>query len=173
MAVIASAPASSITSVARTAIENHATPGDVRTVALNMREQDFTEFMATSPSNDRVGLAHDLALRYGGRDDVFVGKVDGDPVWIGAAIEVWPGVMALMFWGTPDWPRMGLQTTRWIKRELFPRYFAAGIHRIQAISHAEHTNAHAWLRTLGLSEEARFTAFGRAREDFLQFAMVK
>lgn len=138
-----------------------------------MRDTDFEEFVATSYYTDRTRLAHDLALRYGGRDDVLVGMLDGEPVWIGGSIEAWPNVMTLMFFATSDLSKIGLPTTRWIKRELFPRYFAAGTHRIQAISHAEHHDAHAWLRALGLREEACFERFGRDGSDFLQFAQVK
>lgn len=151
---------------------SRATAGDVRAVALAMRDQDFEEFQATSYVDDRRQLAHDLAVRYGGRDDVLVGLADGEPVCIGGTIETWPGVVTLLFFASDAFPLIGRGMTRWIKRELFPRYIASGIHRIQAISHGDHTAAHAWLRALGLKEEARFERFGRNSEDFLQFAKV-
>lgn len=152
---------------------SRATVGDVRSVALAMRDQDFTEFTATSFVDDRSQLAHDLSLRYGGRDDVLVGMADGEPVCIGGTIEAWPGVITLLFFATPAFPKIGRGITRWIKRELFPRYYATGVHRIQAVSHVDHRDAHAWLRSLGLQQEAVFKAFGRSGEDFLQFAKVR
>jgi hypothetical protein len=152
---------------------HRATPGDVRAVALAMRDQDFTEFSATSDVTDRQTLAHNLAVRYGGRDDVLVGCADGEPVCIGGTIEAWPGVVTLLFFATPGFSRIGRGITRWIKRELFPRYIDSGVHRIQAVSHGDHRPAHAWLRSLGLTEEARFVKFGKGGETFVQFAMVK
>lgn len=149
-----------------------ATVGDVRAVALAMRDQDFREFSATSFVDDRRQLAHDLAVKYGGRDDVLVGMADGEPVCIGGTIEAWPGVISLLFFGSDKWPLIGRGMTRWIRRELFPRYLDSGVHRIQAVSHADHTAAHAWLQALGLREEARFSRFGRDGSDFLQFAKV-
>lgn len=151
-----------------------ATRDDLLTVARAMREQDFAEFAATSHAEGRNGIAEMLAARYGGREDVLVGRNDeGDPVCIGGTIEAWPNVITLLFFATDDFPKIGLPMTRWIKRELFPRYLAAGVHRIQAVSHGEHAAAHAWLRTLGLREEVRLEGFGKNGETFLQFAMLK
>lgn len=152
---------------------SRATTGDVRAVALAMRDDDFTEFAATSFVTDRRTLAHNLSLQYGGRDDVLVGCADGTPVCIGGTIETWPGVFSLLFFANDSFPQIGRAMTRWIKRDLFPRYFEAGAHRIQAVSHGSHASAHAWLRALGMAEEARFKAFGGDGSDFLQFAMVK
>lgn len=152
---------------------NRATAGDVRAVAEAMRERDFTEFTATNFTTNRRQLAHDLALRYGGRDDVLVGRADGQPVCIGGTIETWPGVITLLFFATDDFHKIGRGITRWIKRELFPRYVESGIHRIQAVSHSQHRDAHAWLRALGLKQEAVFKGFGKDGEDFIQFAQVR
>lgn len=152
---------------------NRATAGDVRAVALAMRERDFDEFTATSDVYDRRLLAHNLSLKYGGRDDVLVGCADGEPVCIGGTIETWPGVISLLFFATDDFPKIGRGITRWIRRELFPRYYKSGVHRIQAISHGKHRDAHAWLKALGLEQEAVFKGFGRDGQDFVQFAQVR
>ena len=58
-------------------------------------------------------------------------------------------------------------------KDLFPRYFAAGVHRIQATSLDGYDEVHRWLRALGLEREAVLPAFGRNGEDFVQFAKVK
>lgn len=150
-----------------------ASTADVRTVALAMRERDFAEITATNSVGTRDELADLLAFRYGGRRDVLVGKHDDDPICIGGTIEMWPGVMSLLFFATDDFPKIGRGITRWLKRELFPRYLDAGIHRIQAISLDGYDEVHAWLRALGLTEEGRFPGFGRNGEAFVQFGMTK
>lgn len=150
-----------------------ATTGAVRTVALNMRARDFQELSATSPANSREELAGMLARAYGSRDDVLCGSLGGEPICIGGTIEVWPNVISLLFFATDAFPRIGLPITRFIRRQLFPRYFAAGVHRIQAVSLAGYDDVHAWLRTLGLEQETGpMPGYGRNGEAFVQFAKV-
>lgn len=150
-----------------------ATIDEVHHVAMHMRGRDFEEFAATSASDDREALANRLAARYGGRPDVLCGLADGVPVCIGGTIETWPGVISLLFFATDEFPRIGRGITRFIRRELFPRYFEAGVHRIQAISLDGYSEVHAWLRALGLEKEAEFPCFGKDRQTFVQFAKVK
>jgi hypothetical protein len=141
-------------------------------VALAMRSRDLTEFRATSPHEDAWDLANDLASRYGDRDDVLCGLIDNEPICIGGTIETWPGVMTLLFFATPEFPRIGLEITRFIKHQLFPRYVSAGIHRVQAVSLDGYDEVHAWLETLGMVREGTLPAFGKGREDFAQFGRV-
>lgn len=151
-----------------------ATADDVRHVALHMRERDFEELSATSRCDSREELADALAKAYGNRPDVLCGSADGVPVCIGGTLEMWPGVISLLFIATADFPRIGQTITRFIRRELFPRYEAAGVHRIQAISLAGYDEIHNWLRALGLQQEGLpMRAYGRNGEDFVTFARVK
>ena len=156
----------------KTAVEP-ATQEDVYRVALAMRERDFAEMSAVARVDVRKHLATQLSARYGNRPDILCGKVDGEPVCIGGTIEAWPNVMSLLFFATDDFPKIGLTITRFIKKELFPRYFEAGVHRIQAISLDGYVEVHDWLRSLGLEEEAVFPAYGKGGETFLQFAAVR
>ena len=167
-----SGPASSISGAVRAKIEP-ASRDDVLAVALAMRERDYQELLATSAVNSRAELAHVLAARYGDRSDVLVGRANGAPVCIGGTIAPWPGVISLLFFATPEFPKIGLTITRWISKDLFPRYFDAGVRRIQATSLDGYDEVHRWLAALGLEREAVLPAFGRNGEDFVQFAKVK
>ena len=150
-----------------------ATRADVLHVASRMRERDFIEFRALSPLDDRAALAEALAGKFGGRPDVLCGAVDGVPICIGGTLELWPGVMTLLFFATDDFPRIGRLITRWIKNDLFPRYDAAGVHRIQAISLDGYDDVHRWLVSLGLEREtAPMRGYGKRGEDFVQFARL-
>lgn len=149
-----------------------ATTEQVREVAFNMRGRDFEELRATSFCATRDELADELARRYGGRDDVMCGSLNGEPVYIGGTIETWPGVMSLLFFATPEFRRCGLEATRFITRQLFPRYERAGIHRIQAVSLEGYAEVHAWLETLGLKREAVLPRFGKDGQDFVQFGRL-
>ena len=148
-----------------------ATHDDVFRVAAAMRDRDFAEFRALSPHDDRISMAQALADRYGGRDDVMCGAIDGEPVCIGGTVQFWPGVMSLLFFATDDFPKIGRMITRWLKRELFPRYEAAGVHRIQAISLDGYDEIHRWLISLGLDRETGpLRGYGKNGEAFVQFA---
>lgn len=150
-----------------------ASASEIRFVAENMRDRDFEEWSATTTISRRSTLANMLVERYAGRDDVLVGLAEGLPVCIGGTIEVWPGVISLMFFSTEHFHLIGRAMTRWLRRELFPRYVRSGVHRIQAISLDGYDEIHAWLRAIGLEQEAVFKRFGRDGQDFVQFAMVR
>lgn len=149
-----------------------ATAEQIYDVALNMRVRDFDEFIATSQFDTREELASDLARRYGGRDDVLCVSVDDEPICIGGAIQTWPGVFTLLLFATPEFRRIGLETTRFITRELFPGVEAAGGHRIQAVSLDGYSEVHAWLTALGLQREGTLHRFGKNGEDYAQFARL-
>lgn len=149
-----------------------ASVSDIRQVASNMRERDLEEFSATTYANTREELAELLAARYGAAGDVLCGYYAGKPTCIGGTYELWPNVITLLFYATDDFPKIGLGVSRFIKKNLFPRFFALGVNRIQAVSHAEHAEAHRWLKVLGLEKEAEFPKYGKGGETFYQFAKV-
>lgn len=150
-----------------------ATTEDVLAVASNMRDRDLEEFSAVMFADTREGLARLLAEHYGGREDVFCGA-DGHPICIGGSIETRPNVVTLVFFATDEFPRIALPITRFVRRELFPRYFAAGVHRIEAVSLATYSPIHEWLRTLGLSQETGpMLGYGKRGESFIQFSLVQ
>ncbi len=138
-----------------------------------MRERDFVEFSTVSFFRDRNELAADLAARYGGRPDVMCGSSDGEPVCIGGTLEVRPGVVTLLFFATDAFPRIGLGITRFIKKNLMPRLEQAGIHRFEAVSHADYRETHAWLAAIGLRPETEpMRGYGRDRSAYIQFSKV-
>lgn len=151
-----------------------ATADDVRHVVMNMRARDFEEFKGVSRFDDRKQMADAMAFMYGGRPDVLCGSLDGDPICIGGTIEAWPNVISLLFLATDDFPKIGRPITRFIRRELFPRYFDAGIHRIQAVSLDGYSQVHEWLRAIGLRQEgAPMPGYGKNGEAYVTFAKVK
>lgn len=150
-----------------------ATVAEVHYVALNMRERDFEEFSAVAPVDTREELADLLADRYGGRSDVLCGSKDGEPICIGGTIEGRPNVLTLLFFATDAFPEIALPITRFIRNELFPRYFEAGVHRVEAVSLGGYDHVHRWLQIIGLEPETGpLRAYGKRGEDFVQFSKV-
>lgn len=152
----------------------HASAEDVRAVALNMRVRDLEEFSALYPCDTREELADVLAERYGGRDDVLCAREGNAPVCIGGTIETRPGVMTVLFFATEDFPKIAVSLTRFIRRELFPRYFDAGVHRIEAVSLASYGIVHNWLHALGFAPETGpLLGYGKRGEPFMLFSQVR
>lgn len=143
----------------------------VLAVAQNMRPRDLQEFLAVSPLESDA-LALSLAATYGDRPDTFCASWRGRPVAIGAMVQHRPGVVTLMFFATPEFPRIALALTRFIKNRLFPAYWANGVHRIECASLDGYAEVHRWIELLGLTREATMRGYGRGGETFLQFAWV-
>lgn len=151
---------------------DHALDGDVGYVASNMRQNDVDEFLAVSPATTREALAALLLDRYGGHPSAIVASKDGTPICVGAGIEARPNVVTLLFFATPRFSEVAIDVTRFITRNLFPRYRAAGVHRIEAVSIECYAEAHRWIEMLGLQREAVLRGFGKNGETFHQFAWV-
>jgi len=150
----------------------HASDDDVRRVAGQMRGSDVREFLALSAASDRDGLVQSLLDRYGGHPDAIAVRAADEPVCIGAGIEARPNVVTLLFFATDRFPEVAIAVTRFITRELFPRYRAAGVHRVEAVSIDGYDEAHRWIGLLGLKHEAVLRGFGKNGETFHQFAWV-
>ena len=149
-----------------------ATKFDVERVAVGMRNRDFVEFRALALADTREELAADLGRRYGDRHDVLCVWHGERRVAVGGLIETRPNVISLLFYATDNFADVVLPLTKFIKRELFPRYIKAGVHRIEALSMVTYQEAHDWLNLLGLSLEGVMVAYGKRREAFAMFAMV-
>lgn len=139
-------------------------------VCINMKEADRHEVMATRFDDDDIAFAADCMRTTGKK---MVGIADGKPVAIGG-LAVWqPGVGQAWLVGTPDIGKIGKQIAKYCKQEI-KRLFESGcIHRIQAFSEANHTQAHQWLNSIGLKQEALMPKYGKNGEDFILFSIVK
>ena len=150
-----------------------ARPEDIYEVAVSMRGRDFDEFTAVNPADSRKDLAHLLVRKYGGNPNVLCAWWLGQPVCVGAFLEVRPRVISLMMFATDSFPRVGLGLTRFIKKQMFPRLIDAGVHRIEAFSLDGHAEVHAWLGVLGLRQETPpLRNFGKNGESFILFSKV-
>lgn len=148
-----------------------ATRDDVYNVALHMRNSDFEEFSALLPVQSRGALAQLLTDRFVG-EDVLVASKGTTPIAIGRVIEHRPNVLTLGFFATPRLREIGKPLTRFIKQRLLAPMVDAGVHRIECVSIQGHVDAHRWIRALGLKQDAVLRAYGKNREDFVQFSWV-
>lgn len=149
------------------------TTENVRHVAERMRDSDYREFSALSHARNRQELVTVLTQAYGEHPSGICAYLGDEPVAVGAMVQGRPNVVTLMFFATDDMSRIVLPLTRFITKNLFEKYRAEGVHRIECVSIDGYAEAHRWIKTLGLQPEAVFPAFGKNGEAFHQFAWVK
>ena len=146
---------------------------DVAFVARYMRRQDFLEFRAVSHADTREEMAESLTQRFGAYPGTLAIYDGSAPVAIGAMLQARPNVATLLFFATPEFPRVALGTTRFIRQRLFPMAKKGGVHRIECVSIDGYTEAHRWIEILGLHQEAVLPGYGKRGEAFRQFAWVQ
>jgi hypothetical protein len=146
---------------------------DVRHVAERIRERDAVEFLAVSHSADKAELVEALVQRYGGAPDAICAYRNGEPVAVGAMVQVRPNVVTLAFFATDRFPEVALELTKFIRNRLFPQYRADGVHRIECISMVGYDDAHRWIGLLGLEQEAVLPKYGKGGETYILFSWVE
>lgn len=149
------------------------TPENVRHVAERMRASDYREFSALSYASDLPELTALLVRDYGEHPSGICAYAGDEPVAVGAMVQGRPNVITLMFFATDDFPKIALPLTRFITKNLFEKYRAEGVHRIECVSIDGYDEAHRWIKLLGLHHEAVLSGFGKNAEAFHSFAWVK
>lgn len=143
------------------------TGDDALYVAQNMREVDEAEISATRWSYTPWEFAVDCTRLPGSS---WAALVDGEPVAIGGIAAHQPAIGQAWMVGTHNLPLAAVTLTRFCK-DMTHRMLTedSGINRIQAFSAGFHTEAHAWLKAVGLNAAQPLQKYGKGGEDFILF----
>lgn len=147
-----------------------ATLEDLLYVARNMREWDRREIMATRWTDEPEALAIDCWTR--SRPTAWTARRDeaSPPVAAVGAVERWPHVWSVWMFATPWIADARLSLHRFVLRGIIPALRGSGARRADCMSMDGHTDAHAWLESLGaLRTSEPFRGWGRQGETFWQF----
>lgn len=136
---------------------------DVAYVAARMRGTDREEILATSFSDDPVEAVHKLAVI----PHIGVTIWKDAPIVACGAVLTHPNVASMYLFATERWPEVVLETTRFGRKTLIPLLYRAGVHRLQAVSLATHTEAHDWMASFGAHIEGRMRNYGKNGEEFV------
>lgn len=139
-------------------------------VCRNLRPASRREAFATRWDNDPDALAADLwtATQPGG----YTVELER-PVYAGGYINTHPGVWRLWGFATPEWPRIAVPLTKWVKRFMIPAIFKAGAHRVESCVLDNQPEVEGWLRLLGGVKEATLSDFGKDRENVHIYKWVR
>lgn len=140
---------------------------DLLYLAKNMREMDRREIFATKWSERPEDLATEcMAPAVSAFCKIGVLK---KPVVAIGAVPIWPGVWSVWMFATPEFHKVSLSLHRYVVK-IFAPTLRANCHRAECRSLSSHTEAHAWMTSLGAAHEATLKGFGKNREDFHVFA---
>ena len=136
-------------------------------VTTRLRDADRVEAQASGDLYDHMA-AQELGWRIASLANCgAVVAIDGRPAALIAVALVRPWIGEAAMLATDDWPRVGLSTTRWVKRELMPTCRRMGLTRVECRVMAAHRVARRWLHALGATEETELPGWGRNGEPFL------
>jgi hypothetical protein len=135
-------------------------------IAENMREWDKREIYATRWTEDPLELAHDAMVV---PDFAQVAGLNGRPIAAFGAIPLHPHVWNIWMFATPEFDKIGISLTKFVRRSMMPALADTGAHRAQCLSMAGHDQAQAWLEFLGATRESTLAEYGRNREDFYRY----
>ena len=150
-----------------------ATEIDVLTVAATMRDSDWNEISALFPRCvDRLDIGR---IAWAKSPDYKWVCYDHDaPVAAFGGMEFWPGVWSLWMFANDLWsPRVATVMVGFMRDVFLSEMPRRGAHRLECKSEANHADAHRFIRKLGLEEEGFLRGYGRDRQDFRAFALVR
>jgi hypothetical protein len=141
----------------------------LRWVLSHLRTADEVELRATAWQGSwEETLARMMAIPMIGWE----ARLDGtqEPAVVGGLVPIWSGLCSSWIFGTPKWPKVGREVTRFVVRTIMPGLKNAGVHRVECRPMCGNDEVIRWLHIIGFELEARVKAFGRGGEDFYLFA---
>jgi len=137
-------------------------------VCRHLRLQDRAEVLATHWSKDASDLAHPIAFS---REPLAwcMHGIDGEPVCLLGANQLWPGMWAPWAMATPRFDEIGWAVTRFVKRTMIPAMVDLGFNRAECRTLETNTDAQRWLERLGAIRESENPRVGRDNQTFFTY----
>ncbi len=142
-------------------------------IVRNLREWDRREIFATRWNDDPLALVDDClaAVNIPGAVSFLAWGASERPVAAFGAYPISPGCFRVWLFGTDAFATIGKRLTLSVRRSIFPGLVRAGMRRAECMSMEGHTEAHAWLESLGgVRESGPLLDRGRNGETFFLYA---
>lgn len=147
---------------------SHCSHESVLYVAKNMRERDREEIYGTRFEDNPFHLTYDVMAQ---SSFAWVAWRDELPAVVIGAGQRHPGVWSVFCFGTDQFGRVAIDLTRFVTKQMVPKLFEIGAHRLECDSHIKHTDAHRWLKICGAWQEGVKRGYGRDGSDYLTFVI--
>jgi RimJ/RimL family protein N-acetyltransferase len=143
-----------------------ASPSDVKSLALEMRERDEEEFLSSGFCETKQELSDELYAQTPYYAEMLTAEIDGKPLAVFGIALLRPGVASVLFFANDDFRSNIRPLARVMRSELIAAMKRHKLHRVEAACLKSHTDAQNWMKILGMVKEADLKAFGRRGEDF-------
>jgi hypothetical protein len=139
-------------------------------IVRNMRGADAHEIYATTNAPTPDAYVDEMMLLKRAGLSGWIASLDGVPIATLGIMPMWQNVVSVWMFATDDFPKIAMQLTRFVRRNLVPSLAASGIHRAQCFSMNDHVMAQRWLEILGAKREGVAKGFGNSGEDFTLYS---
>lgn len=139
-------------------------------LATRLRARDVLEVTCMEDDDDVVAWAAANARRPG-MHWALIGA-DNQPVAMGGARWLWPGVAETWLAASEDLPRYAAELLRAVRR-LHEHLAGHGIRRFQTMCQASYATGHRFLARLGYVVEGRARGWGKRGEDYDFMARIE
>lgn len=137
-------------------------------VARNLREWDRKEIFACSWHDKPDELAKRCMQLH-----TFSWLVrDELPTCVIGGVPMWPNVWSMWMYATDDFPRVATSVSKFAKRVIIPKLWASKAHRLECYS-LEGNPSQTWLEWLGFQRAGVMRNYGKNRETFLHYELVR
>lgn len=147
-----------------------ATLRDVSFVLANLRPMDDIELRCQLPDGTKM---HDVAYGLLMAGDAFAALDDGQPIAVFGTNFMTPGCRGVWALGTRRARRAIPTVTRFMTGEYADELKAAGVHTLEARSHAAHEAAHRWMHSTGAVRVDPCFPYGKNGEPFYVFRWTR
>ncbi len=147
---------------------------DALHVCYNLRQSDLADLAAMREVVDLTQVAIEKYQMPGLHFAAVPGK-ETWPVMIGGIDTLRPRTATLWVLGTPDWKRMAAWLARFVRDELVPNCFRAGLHRIEAVVRSDNKQAVGFVagKILGMTHEGTMRNYGQHGESFELYSLIR
>lgn len=139
-------------------------------VVNNMRKSDVHEIFATTNASSAQEYVDEMMMLKRAGLCGWIASQDGVPIAALGIMPMWHNVVNVWMFATDDFPKIALQLTRFVRRNMVPALTSGGIHRAQCFSMNGHVVAQRWLEILGAKREGVAKGFGSGGEDFTLYS---
>lgn len=139
---------------------------DASWITANLRPRDHEEaFCQLPPDTPSSVLAHWLVMS----SDAFIAYVDDEPTTLFGTSPINVACYNVFAVGTRQMRRTIPEVTRFLMVEHIEKRIREGAKTMEARSLANHTQAHAWMRSTGAVQLGKAFPYGRNDEPFVLF----
>ena len=164
---ILSLPASGMSSSTEIVVARYR---DVVEISRNMRPADADEILPLIWGHTPENLA---ALVLAGGELIFVARHGSTPVAAFGAVEIKPSNWQVWAFATPQWPKVVLAVSKYLRRRIMPIVEGRGGNRAECWSLSTHTDAHRWIEMMGGEREATVSDYGPHRKTYHLYAWTR